>query len=490
MSIQRDLFWQELEMLYRSSISYQFARYALGLNYEMLPQDVVHQAKRCLLDALGCAIGGYQAPGRPICEDVAKELGGPEEATVFGSGLRTSAPNATLVNCFMVRFLDYNDLGGGGHNSDSIPAILAVSEREKAGGRDVLTSVVISYELGARVKESFKGTSTGEGGWSNDLRGGLTMPAIKGSVRGWKFDIRGGLSMPPALGRLMGLNEEQIANAIGGCACSNLPLQILDVRSEEFTMRKNLRFGWVAYAAIVSCMLAKRGFTGPVRIIEGEGGWRQILAQGNMDLERLVDFSGWRILATRHKSLCCNSTTHGHVQATLALVKEQDLKPEEIASVRIKASPSEVTHTGGLVKKYPRNAESADHSAFYLNAIAIKDRAVGPDSIKPEKFTDPVVLDLIEKITVEADPSLSEDSEEGFSEITTKDGRKFQKHIVVPHGRGDDPLTDGELEDKFREMAARYMDEEQIQKIFDAVWNVERLDDMDKLMRLMVFKSP
>ena len=98
-------------------------------------------------------------------------------------------------------------------------------------------------------------------------------------------------------------------------------------------------------------------------------------------------------------SLPANATTHGHVFATLAIVKEQDLKPEDIAAVHISAPIRESRHTTTPAKKYPRNAESADHSAFYANALAIKERAFGPDSIEPEKFTDPVVLDLIEKIT-------------------------------------------------------------------------------------------
>src|SRR5512139_2282880 len=176
MTLQRDLTWETLNHLYRSSIAHQFARYALGLAYERFPVDVVHQAKRCLLDALGCAIGAYEAPGRPICEATVKELGGVEEATVFGSGLRTSAINATLVNSFLVRFLDYNDFGGGGHNSDPIPGLLAVAEREKAGGREFLTSLIISYELGARVRESLKGPSLEERGWSIDIRAGLNAP--------------------------------------------------------------------------------------------------------------------------------------------------------------------------------------------------------------------------------------------------------------------------------------------------------------------------
>jgi 2-methylcitrate dehydratase len=466
LSLQRDLAIQELDLQYQSSISYQLARYALALDYANLPQDVEHQAKRSVLDALGCAIGAYEAPGRPICEVVARELGGPEEATVIGSGLRTSAQNATLVNSFMVRFLDFNDHGGGGHNSDSIPAILAVAEREHTGGRDFLTSVVLSYELGARVIESFTG---------------------KSRQIGWGGDIRAMLSMPCVLGRLMGLNAEQIANAIGSCACGNISLQLLDADKEEFPMRKNLRFGSISYAAILYCLLAKKGFTGPIRVIEGDCGWRQVLAQGEMDLDRMVDFSGWRMRHVWHKSVPMCGTSSGHVLATLAIVTEQDLKPEDIAAVRITASRTEARHTTALAKKYPRNAETADHSAHYLQAIAIKERAVGLNTIEVEKFTDPVVLDLIEKITVVGDNDPRGAHNEGTSEITTKDGRKFEKHVVWPHGYGESRMSDQDIEDKFRGMASKHMGERQIKQIIDAAWNAEKFADMGDLMKLMVF---
>ncbi len=468
MGFRRELAWRYINLLYQSSASYQLARYALSLSYESLPPDVIHQAKRCLLDALGCAIGAYDAPGRPICEEVVRQLGGFEEATVIGSGFKTSAPNATLVNSFLVRFLDYNDIGGGGHNSDSIPAIVAVCEREKASGRDLITSLVISYELGARFSEASGGVHVLD-------------------KKGWTIDIRGGFNMPPAIGRIMGLNEEQIANAIGICACKSLPLGILDADREENVMSKNLRFGWVAYDAIISCMLAKLGFTGPLRIVEGQSGLREVVLGGQFDIQRLLDFSGWRILDTRFKYICANLTTHGHVLATIAIVKENDLKPEDILSIHIRTGFREARHTTSLAKKYPRNAESADHSAFYANAIAVKERSFGPESIHPEKFTDPVVLDLIEKITIEADPELPENGLAGISEIRTKDGRRFHKRIDNPHGMGDDPLSDSELEDKFMEMAIKYISKSQIEKIFDTIWNLEKIEEINGLMNLMVF---
>lgn len=470
MTLARDLTYQNLDYVYRSSIAHQYARYALAINYDMLPEEVIHAAKRCLLDTLGCAIGAYDAPGYPMVEEMVWELGGRDEATVFGSGLRTTATNATLVNSFLVRFLDYNDMGGGGHNSDTIPSILAVAEREKANGRDFLTALVLSYELGARF---------------SDAPGGHTSYDAKG----YTIDIRGGVTLPPPLGKLMGLDETQIANAIGICASHSLPLGILDTNREENFHAKNLRVGFVARDAIESCLLAKRGFTGPIRIVEGEHGIREVIMKGEMDLETMVDFSGWRIPSVRYKSVCCNGTTMGHVLATIGIVKENDLYPEDIAEVRIGTGGRESRHTTSLTKKFPRNGETADHSAFYANAIAIKERHFGPTSMEPEKFTDPVVLELIDKITVKPHPDLSEHSSAGISVIITKDGRKFEKRIDVPHGFGSDPLTDNELEEKFREMAAVYFSEKHIQDMLNTIWHVEKLDDLKDLTKLMIINK-
>ena len=464
MSFQRDLAWQNIEADYQSSVAHKMARYALKLQYDMMPKDVVHQAKRILLDTLGCAIGALDAQARSMCEETVLELGGTPEATLFGSGIRTNALNATLYNSFLVRYLDYNDLGGGGHNSDAIPSILAVAEREKSKGQDFLTSLVISYEIGQRFADAANVSALWE--------------------RGWCFDIRGGLSMPPSLGKLMGMTEEQIANAIGVCASQSNPLNVLDAHEEECVHAKNLRFGIVSYNALLSCMLARKGFTGPVRVIEGDSGVAQAILMGDINYERLLDFSGWRILKTRFKVLCTNGTNSGTVLATLGLVEEHDLKPEDIESVKISAIPRQAEHTTTPAKKYPRNAESADHSTFYASAFAIKHRHFGPESTKPEYFTDPVILDLIERITVVGDPSLS--GYQAISEITTKNGKKLVKRIDTPHGLGNDPLSDKELEEKFKDMAAKYMDEKQICKIIDTIWNADKLDNMGKLAELMV----
>ena len=211
--------------------------------------------------------------------------------------------------------------------------------------------------------------------------------------------------------------------------------------------------------------------------------------KGSMDLEKFVDFSGWRILETRYKTLCANLSTQGHTLATLAIVKENDLNPEDVSSVRIKVSSRETQHTTTLAKKYPRNGESADHSAFYAQAIAIKERHFGPEAFVAEKYTDPVVLDLIEKITVELDPALPEHSPHATSEIITKDGRKFEKQLEMLHGFDDGPFSDRELEEKFTGLTQKYLSEKCTREIFDTVWSLEKLDNIDTLIKLMVFSN-
>lgn len=467
MTKRRDLTWDNLDRQYRAGVAHQLARYALSVDYADLPENVVKQAKRCVMDGLACAIGGYDAPGRPICETTAAALGGPPEATVIGSGRKLGAVNATLVNCFMLRFLEYNDVGGGNHNTEAIPALLAVAERDGRSGRDFLAALVVSYEIGVRVIASLPGAAAG---WDR---------------HGWSTDARGGLNMPPAIGKLTGLSEVQIAHAIAICASRGIPLGILDADREENAMVKNLRFGMITRDAIEACLLASHGLTGPLRVVEGDGGYNKGLVGGEMDFDKLVDFTGWRILDTRHKKLCANGSTQGHLNATIGIVLEHDLKPEDIEKVVIRAGAREARHTTSLAKKYPRNAETADHSAFYATAYAIKERHFGPDSAHPRHFADPVILDLIERISVVHDSSLPDRGREGISVITTRDGRTFERH-------GDalkEEVPDSFLEDKLRDLSAGKIPDSKVEEIIERIWSLDEEKNIQFFMSEFAFEN-
>ena len=475
MATPRERAWEQLEEEYSNTVAHKIARFGLDFDYDSLPEDVRHMGKRCLLDAIGCAIGGHAAPGRAICEKVATALGGAPEATVIGSGLKTNALNASMVNAFMIRYLDYNDLAGGGHNSDAVAALLAVGETEKSNGALFMRALILTYELGMRVLLPF-------------LTDDPTADYKRFTGRGWCTDVRGGATMPPALGLMMGLSEEQVANAIGATLMRSLPSNHLDANDEEFVMSKNLRFGWVGYDSIMSCRLAREGFTGPRRAFEGEYGFSVIFNGGPGEYDRATDPSDhYHIMDSCFKPLCVNYTTQSGVQCTIALCKEHDIKPEDVESVHITCCAREAVHTTYLAKKYPRNGESADHSLFYANALAIIERGFGPKSFKQEKFTDPMVQELTERITFSANDEWPGFSNAGGSAITLKDGRVFEKVLEEPYGHSSNPISDAALEEKFREMADEHFKSSEVDRLVDAIWSADQMDDIGDLARMLVF---
>jgi 2-methylcitrate dehydratase len=175
--------------------------------------------------------------------------------------------------------------------------------------------------------------------------------------------------------------------------------------------------------------------------------------------------------------------------ATLSLVREHDIKPEEVAEIRITTSKRCAEHTGDPMKKYPRNKETADHSSYYLTAIAIMDRQIGPDQFTPEKYNDPRVRELIDKVILEGDPNLDKVRPAGISEIITGQGEKYSLRVDYPRGHARNPMTDEEIVGKFKAMASRHMSDKHMHQLIDTVFDLEELDDIGKLNGLLVVRD-
>lgn len=460
------------------SVAFELGKYANSLFFQDLPLDVVHQTKRVLLDTLGCAIGGYESETRQIIEEYIRESKHPEEATVFGSGFKTSCLNAALINGAMVRYLDYNDTAfiiqgdiyrTGYHPSEVIPPILALAEKLCLSGKDVITAIVLGYDLSLSFLEAVKGAGMEKKGWNGDTRGAYIMPVIAG--------------------KMLGLSEKEIENAVGICGSCHAVLGILDTPAEEYTMTKNIRFPTMAYGGILAAFLAQKGFTGPTTIIEGHDGFAETIMKGEYDLTKVVPMKGkFAIRETCIKSIIADFSSHGHLTATLTLVKEHNIKPDDVVEIRITTSKRCAEHTGDPVKKYPKNKETADHSSYYLTAIAVIDREIGPDQFTPEKYNDPKVLELIDKVILRGDPALDKVRPAGISEIVTKQGRIYKCRIDYPRGHAKNPMTDEEIINKFRRMALKRMKESRVNQIIETVFSLENVDDIRILNRLLVFE--
>ncbi|MBI2988437.1 MAG: MmgE/PrpD family protein [Deltaproteobacteria bacterium] len=461
------------------TIAEQLAAEAKELTFHELPAEVVHQVKRSVLDTVGVGFGGYLSEPSQVIQSMVREMNGPAESTVFGSGLKTSCLYATLANGVMARYLDYMDRCfltkeariNMGHHGESIPPILAVGERQHSTGQEVITAVVLAYELLNKISDSMGGNyrTLGRRGWTPET---IRTPCVMALV----------------LGRLLGLNGEQMANALAVAGSFNLELGILFSPNEEVTMARNLRFPHGAYSGILGALLAQKGFKGPLNVFEGHHGLAEVVAGGEMDLEKLRQpRKGWSILNTWIKSLASDGNMQGHLEATLTLVKEHDIRAEDVAEVRIKTTLHTYRRQANpATRRYPKTKYTADHSCYYTTAIAILDRAVGPEQYSDEKLRDPRVRELADKVFVEADPELEKFASPGIVEITTKKGEKYRCEVFQPKGHPMNPMTDADVEEKFRSMAGKLMNEKQMRQIIDAVYNLEKLDDIGKLMKLLV----
>jgi 2-methylcitrate dehydratase len=461
------------------SVAHELAKQVKDFAFENVPSDVIHQTKRLVLDTLGCAIGGYESEASLIIQDYIRESGHPPEATVFGSGLKTSCLNATLANGAMVRYLDYNDTAfilqnetyrTGYHPSEVIPPILALSERQHLSGKDVITAINLSYDLSLAFLEGVLGAGMEKRGWNGDTRGAYIIPLVAGKI--------------------LGLSEKQMESAVGIAGSCHAVFGILDTPAEEYTMTKNIRFPTMSYAGIMAALLAQKGFTGPAGMIEGHDGFAEVIMGSDYDLDRLLAFKGkFAIRETCIKSIIADFSSHGHLTATLNLARKHDIKPEDIASITITTSKRCAEHTGDPVKKYPKNKETADHSSYYLTAIAIIDREIGPDQFTPEKYSDPRVRELIDKVTLKGDPSLDRARPAGISEIITKNGQKYSLRVDYPRGHARNPMTDEEVVDKFKSMASRHMEEEHMDHLIKTVFELDKLDDLGELAEVMTFRD-
>jgi 2-methylcitrate dehydratase len=178
----------------------------------------------------------------------------------------------------------------------------------------------------------------------------------------------------------------------------------------------------------------------------------------------------------------------GLLEATLTLVNEHDIKAEDVTHVRVRTSSNVYEgQANSATRRYPKNRYTADHSCFYTTAVAILDRAVGPEQFSQAKLEDPKVRALVDKISVEPDSELEEFDSPGIVEIVTKTGGNYSYRVVHPKGHPMNPMTDAEIEQKFRGIAGKFMSGQQMKEIIDSVANLEKLKDIQKLIALLIF---
>ena len=447
----------------------QLSAYAAALRYEQLPPEVVHQAKRLIVDTVGCALGGAASEPAKIARDVAGTVTGTQPATVMVSGQRTSPDLAAFANGVMIRFLDFNDgytsIGESGHPSDSIAAVLAAAEAAGRGGKDAITATVLAYEVFCRICDQA------------DLK-----------PLGFDHVTVGCMASTAAAARLLGLPERKIAQAFNLGIAPNVALY--QTRIGSVSMWKGCAYANASRNALFAAMLAVRGMTGPAPVFEGVGGYFKAVTRKPFKLAALGGRRHpYKIMECSIKRFPLGQYSQTVVQAALE-VRDKVRSTDEIAEVRIRTGSTAVRLMAGDPEKWkPATRETADHSMPYTVAVALTHGTVEERHFDDEHLRDPKILALTRRVKVEVSKKADRRMPEAMLcelKLVTKSGATHAATVEYHKGHWKNPMSDAEVEAKFRKLAGGVLPPDRTGRLLERLWKLENVADAGELVRLTV----
>ncbi len=455
-----------------ATICEQIGRYVESLRYADLPGDVSDYTKRIFLDSLACLYGGLHSdPARMVRETIAI-YGGAPQATVVATGEKTAAQHAGLANSVAIRFQDFNDVYFGpawtAHPSDNIGNLLAAAEWKRRSGKDFLEAMVAAYEVQMR----FSDLPVAQNLWH----------------RGWHHTAACAYAGAAGTAKLLALDARQTANALAlSGARSNT---FAEIRHGNIPHDKALSAPMVSSTGIFYALLAERGFTGSLTLLEGPYGFKAAVA-GGVDVAPLVPVAGdFRILKVGLKPYPIEGMTPAMVEAALVLREKHAIKPDEVTGIRILAHEEAVTKPSWDSKKFrPDSKETADHSFYYCVAVALIAGEVTSQQFDREWLQNKAVHALMDKTTLEADPQLTALFKAGARpaavEITTARG-KYRQEVKYPLGDPKNPMTWDHVRAKFISQAEPVIGRQHADAIMQRAQNLESEADMSAFMPLLV----
>jgi 2-methylcitrate dehydratase len=449
-----------------STLVEQLSEYVSSVRYDDLPPAVVSQAKRQLIDTVGCALGGYRSPTYEVARSIASEVTSTRPATVMVSGLKTSVDLATFVNGVMIRFLDYNDgytsTGESGHPSDSIAAALSVAELMKRSGKELLTAIVAAYEVFCRVCDAV------------DLK-----------PIGYDHVTVGCMASAAAAARLLGLPPAQMQHAFNLAIAPNVALY--QTRIGHVSMWKGCAYANASRNAVFAAILASRGMTGPSPVFEGVGGYFKAVTRKPFELAAMGGRGGsYKIMECSIKRFPLGQYSQTVVEAALEL-RKKIAGPGDVAEIDIETVTTAIRLMAGDPDKWhPETRETADHSMPYTVAVAIVHGTVEEQHFDERFLHDNVLRELTQKVKARATEEADRLMPEAMlcrMRLVTVSGAVHEATVRYHRGHYKNPMTDGEVEAKFRHLAAGVLPGPRIDRLLETLWHVEALDDAGEITR-------
>lgn len=457
-----------------TGLSDPLLEFSADTRFEDLPPEVVHEARRYVLDALGCALGGHAVDKGRIAALHAKRLGGPPEAMVVGQRTPVGMSAAAFANAELVNALDQDSLP---HVVPiTLPPVLAAAQATHASGAELIAALVVAHEIGIRLNRA-----------SSAMIKSLTETGSTPEA----FGINNESIIGAALGacRLLGHTRPQRSHALGLAAyfCT-LPVARDWEEAMPKSMAKYTPVGLLAQNALQAALLAREGFTGNPRVLDAPHGFPCFNATGRWEPELVTRELGrqWLFLDQQYKPWPCCRFFHSQLDLMQRLIQEHELRPEEIEAV----------HTHGprfVANPTPHDTRTQIDVQFSLPfCMALVAHGVPPDARWQSHHTlaRMELHTFARQVSMHADPrSLEVRRTEPRSwwarvEIILLDGRRLQAETLFAGGTNGTPaaMDDAALQAKFRRHAEHSLPAARIDSVVQAVWGLDRLADAGRLL--------
>ena len=441
------------------------ASYVAGSSVADLSPAALHETKKRLVDAIGCAIGGYASEPVEIARALAREASGKPAARVLGSGENTSIEMATFANTIMVRYLDCNDTfisKGSGHPSDMIPACLAVAEAHRASGSETLLAIAMAYEVFTALADV---VGLRDLGWDQGVF------VVLGSAAG--------------AAKLLGLTTEQTADALAIAVTGSIPTR--QTRSGELAMWKGCATAAAARAGVFAALLAQKGMSGPTAAFEGRHGvWEQVT--GPFELGRLGG-EGTPFGIERSNLKFFPSEYHSQAPLWMAIELRKRVRAEDIEAIDVETYYTAYSEIGSEPEKWdPQTRETADHSLPYLLALGFVDGGVTSGSFSAERMRDPKLRQLMQRIRVSENKAYTAEFPGKLVtriQLTTRSGQRIEETAAYPKGHAKNPMSDADVDAKFATLCGTLLPERERETLLRTLWKIDEAANVGDVLGLV-----
>lgn len=458
-----------------SSIA-SLAQWTLYTDPAYISDLALRQAELLTLDSIGCAFASHDAGSPRRVAELVQELGGNPQCAAIGHGFRTSVLNATLLNCALVRSLDFNDvqfimkegkLHVGGHCSDTLASALAVGEMMGSPGRDVLTAIVMGYELFRRMRNLMPYSSV----WDGTSALGLVAAAMAG--------------------RLLKLDVEKQTNALALAAARCATPSI--VRYGELSGAKNMVSAFTAQQGVQAALLAFKGMTGPKQILDHKWGLTTVFdpALGIQDLWAPIDNTLY-IMDSHVKTYACIGTAQSEIVAALQAHEKVKGRIDQIEAIDVTMADLPIIRKqqAEVHRLTPSTRETADHSFTFLPAVVLIDGTLTKKQFDNQRWDEPVTKALTAKVRLAVSEELSARAPTAMPcnlKIRMAGGETIETECLYPPGHSfpDRGLNEVPVVEKFQDITGDFMDQAAQQRLIDGLLDLRSAASVAPVMGML-----